>query len=155
MSEIMYKGVVSFLSILIVGTLTSCGGGGGSNSSAPDNSNNQNTAPSISGSITKIRVGANLDFYPSAYDAENDNLTFSISGKPNWASFESSSGRLYGIPGDGDLNSTYSITITVSDGQLSDSISFTLTVISKLFYIIMNTDSLDAFREMDLSLIHI
>ena len=109
----MYKGVVSFLSILIVSTLTSCGGGGGSNSSAPDNSNNQNTAPSISGSITKIRVGANLDFYPSAYDAENDNLTFSISGKPNWASFESSSGRLYGIPGDGDLNSTYSITITV------------------------------------------
>ena len=131
----MYKGVVSFLSILIVSTLTSCGGGGGSNSSAPDNSKNQNTAPSISGSITKIRVGANLDFYPSAYDAENDNLTFSISGKPNWASFESSSGRLYGIPGDGDLNSTYSITITVSDGQLTDSISFTLSVISKLFYI--------------------
>ncbi len=27
MSEIMYKGVVSFLSILIVSTLTSCGGG--------------------------------------------------------------------------------------------------------------------------------
>ena len=152
MSEIMYKGVVSFLSILIVSTLTSCGGGGGSNSSAPDNSNNQNTAPSISGSITKIRVGANLDFYPSAYDAENDNLTFSISGKPNWASFESSSGRLYGIPGDGDLNSTYSITITVSDGQLTDSISFTLSVISKLFYIMMNTDSLDEFREMDISL---
>ena len=47
----------------LISLVASCGGGGGgSNSPAPDNSNNQNTAPSISGSITKIRVGANLDF---------------------------------------------------------------------------------------------
>ena len=115
----MQKSLINLLLAALISLVASCGGGGGgSNSPAPDNSNNQNTAPSISGSITKIRVGANLDFYPSAYDAENDNLTFSISGKPKWASFESSSGRLYGITGDGDLNSTYCITITISDGQL-------------------------------------
>ena len=76
----MQKSLINLLLAALISLVASCGGGGGgSNSSAPDNSNNQNTAPSISGSITKIRVGANLDFYPSAYDAENDNLTFSIS----------------------------------------------------------------------------
>ena len=66
----MQKSLINLLLAALISLVASCGGGGGgSNSSAPDNSNNQNTAPSISGSITKIRVGANLDFYPSAYDA--------------------------------------------------------------------------------------
>ena len=58
----MQKSLINLLLAALICLVASCGGGGGgSNSSPPDNSNNQNTAPSISGSITKIRVGANLD----------------------------------------------------------------------------------------------
>ena len=142
-----------YLLVTLCFLLTSCGGGGGNNSEPPgNNSGNQNSPPNISGSVSKIRVGNELNFYPSYSDADDDTLTFSIQGKPEWASFDSASGRLYGTPSIENLDSSSSITITVSDGQSSDSISFTLTVISQLFYVTVSVANMDNFREIDISL---
>jgi hypothetical protein len=74
-----------------------------------------NTAPTISGKpATSIMVMHGYAFQPTASDADHDKLTFSISNKPWWASFSSSTGKLYGTP---QHASTFSgVGICVSDG---------------------------------------
>ncbi|MGB5260356.1 MAG: putative Ig domain-containing protein, partial [Gammaproteobacteria bacterium] len=56
------------------------------------------------------------NFQPGASDADNDALTFSISGRPLWASFNTSTGQLSGTPDDAHTGNYNSIVITVSDG---------------------------------------
>ena len=93
--------------------------------------NTPNAPPSISGTPS-AQVNANnaYDFTPSASDPDaGDTLTFSISNRPSWASFDSASGRLSGTPGDGDVGVYSNITISVSDGSESASLSpFSITV---------------------------
>jgi hypothetical protein len=68
-------------------------------------------------------------FRPVAADADGDTLSFSISGKPSWATFNRTSGRLRGTPGAGDIRTYSSIVITVSDGKSSRSLpSFSIVV---------------------------
>ena len=129
--------------------VSSCGGGGGGSAPAIVV---QNSAPTISGSTSTIRVGEALYFTPSANDADGDNLVFSIVGMPAWASFDTASGLLSGSAVMSDLASISSITITVSDGQLSSSISFDLTVTKPIFFISIGIDSLDTYRNMDIEL---
>ena len=77
-----------------------------------------NGKPTISGvPPTQIRVGEAYDFRPSASDPDGDALTFSVANKPGWASFNKSTGRLSGTPGDGDVGMTADVRITVSDGK--------------------------------------
>lgn len=58
-----------------------------------------NLPPSISGTpATWVYVGSQYSFRPSASDPEGAQLRFSISNKPAWASFSSSTGRIYGTP---------------------------------------------------------
>ena len=112
--------------------LISCGGGGGGGDAAPVN---QNSTPTISGNISEIRVGESLNFIPTANDPDGDILTFSITGMPAWATFDSSSGLLNGIPLAEDLGSVSAITITVSDGEFNASIGpFNLTVTEPIFF---------------------
>jgi len=75
-----------------------------------------NTAPSISGSPAKsVMVHHAYAFQPSASDSDRDKLTFSVSNKPWWAAFNSSTGRLSGTPAH---TATFSnIGICVSDGR--------------------------------------
>lgn len=134
--------LLPILCLLIVG----CGGGGGgsSNVELPI----PNIAPTISGSVTEIRVGEPINFQPSASDQNNDPLTFSIAGAPAWSSFDASSGLLTGKPSEDDLGSTYSISIAVSDGALSSSISFDLTIIRPLFKLNIDTSSMAEYMNM-------
>jgi len=82
-----------------------------------------NTAPTISGSpAASVAEDNSYLFQPSASDADGDSLTFSIQNRPAWASFNSSTGRLSGTPGNNDVGSYDSITITVSDGSVSASL---------------------------------
>ena len=86
-----------------------------------------NQAPTISGSPgTTVATGANYTFTPAASDPDGDALAFSISGKPSWASFSTSTGALTGTAQAG----TYSnIVISVSDGNSTRSLpAFTVTV---------------------------
>jgi hypothetical protein len=89
-----------------------------------------NKRPAISGSPSKaVTVGKTYNFVPAAVDPENDSLTFSIAGKPAWATFEPKTGRLSGVPKDKDKGSHEEIVVTVSDGAHSVSLpEFSITV---------------------------
>ncbi|MDH3431489.1 MAG: putative Ig domain-containing protein [Gammaproteobacteria bacterium] len=92
--------------------------------------NAANSAPTISGNPpTQVTVGNPYNFTPTANDADGDALTFSVTNRPAWASFDAASGNLSGTPGAGDAGSFGNIVINVSDGQASASLpAFTITV---------------------------
>jgi len=93
--------------------------------------NNTNDAPVISGSpATSIDEDSAYSFTPTASDVDvGDNLTFSISNQPSWASFDASTGTLSGTPKNGDVGSFANVIISVSDGTTSTALdAFTLTV---------------------------
>jgi hypothetical protein len=82
-----------------------------------------NGAPSIGGTPPgAVQVGSSYDFTPTASDPDKDPLTFSIAGKPAWAMFDTSTGRLSGTPQAADARTYEGITITVSDGELASSL---------------------------------
>lgn len=89
-----------------------------------------NQAPKISGSpASSIDVGATYSFVPTASDADNDTLGFSIQNKPVWASFDTATGRLSGSPADSHVGTTSGIVISVSDSRTTASLSaFSITV---------------------------
>ncbi len=76
-----------------------------------------NTPPVISGSpATSVTAGDAYSFQPNASDADGNNLTFSISGRPSWASFNTATGRLSGTPSDAQTGNYSNIVISVRDG---------------------------------------
>src|SRR5690606_23966575 len=77
-----------------------------------------NRAPTISGSpATSVQATRAYSFTPSASDADNDRLTYSIVNRPTWASFSTSTGRLSGTPSSSQVGTYANIIITVSDGR--------------------------------------
>ncbi len=93
---------------------------------------NVNDAPTISGTPGTSAVQDSLySFIPQASDVDGDSLTFSVSGLASWLTFDSSTGGLSGTPTQSDVGSTTNIVITVSDGSLSASLTFDLTVVQK------------------------
>ncbi len=93
-------------------------------------SNTDNTAPTIQGTPgTEVTVGTQYSFTPSANDIDGDALTFDIVNKPDWATFDSITGTLEGIPTTTDIGTTNGIVISVSDGTTSIPLNaFNLTV---------------------------
>jgi hypothetical protein len=89
-----------------------------------------NVAPSISGTPqATVQATTAFGFAPSASDPDSQSLTFSISNKPSWASFSTTTGALSGTPTATDVRSYSSIVISVSDGTLSASLpAFSITV---------------------------
>jgi outer membrane protein OmpA-like peptidoglycan-associated protein len=89
-------------------------------------------APDITGSpITSATEHSAYSFAPSVTDADfGDTWTFSISNKPSWASFDTSTGALTGTPGAADRGTTAGIVITATDSaNLSNSLPpFDITV---------------------------
>jgi len=87
------------------------------------------TGLTISGSpLSSIQVGQAYSFVPSVSGNSGGTLTFSITNKPAWATFSTTTGQLSGTP---TATGTFaSITISVSNGSSSASLpAFTLTVI--------------------------
>ena len=79
-----------------------------------------NTPPTIAGApATSVTAGQTYSFQPSASDANGDALTFSISNRPAWASFSTSTGLLSGTPAAGNVATYSNIVISVSDGRAS------------------------------------
>ena len=89
-----------------------------------------NSAPVISGTPpTSATVGAQYAFAPTATDADGNTLTFSITNRPTWATFNSGTGRLAGTPASSNAGSYSNIVIRVSDGQATAQLpAFTITV---------------------------
>lgn len=114
--------------------LQACGGSG---DSATSNANPppppppaSNRAPTISGSpATSVTAGQSYSFTPQASDPEGATLTFSITNRPAWATFSSSTGGLSGTPAAGNVGTTSGIVISVTDGTNSVSLaSFSIQV---------------------------
>ena len=61
--------------------------------------------------------GTAYAFQPVASDPNGDVLTYSISGKPSWATFSTASGALTGTPTVAQVGAYSGIVITVSDGK--------------------------------------
>lgn len=90
-----------------------------------------NLAPRISGTpATWVYVGSTYSFRPSAYDPEGATLRFTITNKPAWASFSSSSGLLSGTPS--SVGYWTNIQIRVSDGTYSAALpAFSMRAVSR------------------------
>ncbi len=76
-----------------------------------------NTAPVISGApVTSFVHDRRYSFTPQAYDADGDELVFSITNRPFWASFNLETGELSGTPTIMGTGIYRDIEIQVSDG---------------------------------------
>ncbi len=93
----------------------------------------QNNAPVLDGSPPlTAKAGTAYSFSPSASDADNDALIWTVTGLPAWASFNEGNGTLSGTPADGNVGQTEDIEITVSDGKAQDSIGpFRITIAAR------------------------
>jgi len=89
-----------------------------------------NNPPQITGKpSTSVLEGKAYSFKPSASDPDGQALTFSIAGKPGWASFNKSTGQLSGTPAKADVGVNTGIVISVSDGAATASLpAFEITV---------------------------
>jgi hypothetical protein len=88
------------------------------------------SAPTIAGSPATTVLGWHAySFTPRATGPSGYKLTFSISGKPSWASFNTATGALSGTPQTANVGSSSTVVISVSDGAGSASLpAFTLKV---------------------------
>ena len=86
----------------------------------------QNFAPQISnpGAQTTPQDGS-VDLLVNATDANGDTLTFGASGLPTGLSIDPASGRVTGVA---STAGSFSATLSVSDGQLGDSVNVAWTV---------------------------
>ncbi len=95
-------------------------------------------SPVISGmSTTFTRSNEFYCFTPTASDPYDEELTFSITGKPDWATFSTTTGRLSGTPTTADIDHYGPITITVrdSDWNTDSLLPFNLRVISDDYFL--------------------
>ena len=92
--------------------------------------NQSNRAPTISGSpATSVLEGQAYSFTPNAGDADGDPLSFTITNRPVWASFDAATGRLAGTPAAGTTGGYANVTIRVSDGTTTATLpAFTVNV---------------------------
>jgi len=91
-----------------------------------------NKAPTITGSpVTSVKAGTAYSFTPTGADADKDALTYSIAGKPSWASFSTTTGQLSGTPASTNVGTFANIVITVTDGKANASLAaFSIQVTS-------------------------
>jgi pectate lyase len=89
-----------------------------------------NTAPVISGTPqTTSKIGDAYSFVPTAADADGDSLAFSIEGKPDWADFDTDTGKLSATLVGGIEGNYPGIVISVTDGEATASLAaFTIVV---------------------------
>jgi len=123
------RGIVYFL-LAGTATLSGCLSEGSTDGAIAPVPPGTNGAPTISGNpATAVRMGEAYAFTPSASDPEGDTLTFSVQNMPRWAAFEAATGELSGSPTLGDVGTYNGVTISVSDGQSSASLSaYSITV---------------------------
>jgi len=117
----------------VVLALAGCGGGGGGTTNSANATKPPpviNSPPSITGNPPgAVVIGESYSFTPAASDPDGDSLTFSIQNRPDWANFSATTGALTGVPSLGDTGTYSQISISVTDGQASDSLQqFAVTV---------------------------
>ena len=89
-------------------------------------------APVLSGApVTSVVAAHYYAFQPGARDPAGKTLSFSITNKPAWAQFDTTTGRLYGTPlPQSNVGTFANILITASDGTSQGSLPrFSVTVL--------------------------
>ena len=134
----MAKPKTLFSISICIALITSCGGGGGGGSSDSGGGyGNTNSPPNITNTNNNVSVQENQTsaFTVSASDPDGDTLTYSISGNDVSQFTISTSGVVEFVnapdfenPSDTDTNNIYEVTVTVSDGSLTDTANFMVTV---------------------------
>jgi hypothetical protein len=77
----------------------------------------ENTPPTIVGSpATNVVAGNSYEFVPLGSDPDGQVLTFSIANLPEWAQFDTVTGRLAGTPAASHVGVFAGVSISVSDG---------------------------------------
>ncbi|MZR64406.1 tandem-95 repeat protein [Alcanivorax sp. DP30] len=90
-----------------------------------------NDTPRIDGAPLETAVeNVPWSFTPTITDPEAEPLTLTLTGKPDWASFDDSTGALTGTPGNGDVGSSANMTLTVDDGNSTATRNFSVTVLA-------------------------
>jgi hypothetical protein len=109
---------------------------------------NSNQSPTIAGTpATSVMAKTSYSFTPTATDPDGDALTFSITNKPSWASFDTTTGRLSGNPTELQVGTTAAIAIGASDGN---SIVFLpLFDLEVLAYVPVDSDADGVLDHMD------
>jgi len=125
---------IAILMSLIGSVLFGCSGSGQPGTNGNDGGATQspsaNSVPTISGNPSPgIKFNETYSFKPDAADADADVVTFKIQNKPDWATFNPTTGLIYGRPTLGDVGLYDGIIISVSDGKSSASLpSFSIAV---------------------------
>ncbi len=125
--------IAPILSAFTLLALAACGseGGGGADDGPEIPSpitDGGAASPTISGTpATSVTVGQAYSFTPQASDPNGDPLTFEIENRPSWATFEATTGRLFGTP---SAAGTFAgVRISVTDGRTRASLpAFTVSV---------------------------
>jgi Putative Ig domain len=128
--------LLSCAMIIALSALAGCKGGGGgskdaSASAIPSASvTHGNGAPTISGSApSTAKPDAPYSFKPTASDPNGDTLSFQVQNKPAWATFNTVTGELSGIPTRAQGSAFANIVISASDGKNSASLApFAITL---------------------------
>ena len=83
----------------------------------PGSGGGTNRAPVLSGTpSTSVAAGSAYAFRPTGSDPEGRALTWSITNRPSWASFNTSTGALTGTPSSSHVATYSNIVISASDG---------------------------------------
>lgn len=99
-----------------------------------------NSAPQLNGNPSSFAaIGVLYRLQPTASDADNDPLTFSIQNLPGWASFDTDTGELSGIPQAGTEGTYGGIVLSVTDG---------VDTVSLPAFAIIVSDSVGDFPEL-------
>ncbi len=93
-----------------------------------------NSPPVISGTpAANVVAGQNYTFTPTASDPDGDALTFTIVNKPDWTTFDGSTGQLAGTPTPSSAGTFANIQISVSDGHATEALTaFAINVLAPL-----------------------
>lgn len=114
----------------LLAVLTACGGVSEQAEELLSDNDSGNEPPSISGVPARnIAQGESYSFVPVVSDPDEDDLTFSVTNKPSWLTFNPSTGGLEGVPAEGDVGVYSNVRLSVSDGQSVAALSsFSITV---------------------------
>lgn len=134
-----FKSILPIVSVLILAACGGGGGGGGGETAAGGGygTTPTNTAPTINNSTNDYSSVEDVTsaFTVSASDAEGNSITYSVSGNDGSRMAVSSTGVVtfilapdFEAPVDANSDNIYSFNISVSDGTLSASEAFTITV---------------------------
>jgi len=123
------------IALLALPVVTACGGGGSPSAPPPQ----PNAAPVFtSGTAPTLVENATAVFRATATDANNDTITFKVSGGADASLFTiAANGDLsfrtapnYELPGDADGDNVYEVELSASDGRATARQSITVTVLN-------------------------